>query len=156
MPADDDDWDDDRPRRRSRYDRPDYSDSPHRGGLILGLGIGSLVVSIVGCPPVGLILGLMAWRWGRGDLRRMDAGEMDPDGRGITQAGWVCGLIGAIVGGLYMLLILAYVAFFAFVIAVVPPPAPPPPPRTPPPPAPVVQPAPAPRPAPPGALPLAL
>jgi len=61
---------------------------PHRGTLILVLGILSLVV----CSP----LGIAAWVMGSGDLKEMDAGTMDPSGRGITQAGKICGIIGTI------------------------------------------------------------
>jgi hypothetical protein len=33
---------------------------------------------------------------GNNDLREMAAGTMDPDGRGLTQAGKICGMIGVI------------------------------------------------------------
>ncbi len=33
---------------------------------------------------------------GSGDLKQMDAGTMDPSGRGNTQAGKICGIIGTI------------------------------------------------------------
>src|SRR5690242_1236717 len=62
---------------------------PHRGTAVLVLGILSLVI---GC--VGWILGIIAWSMGSSDLRDMDAGRMDPSGRGLTQAGKVCGMIG--------------------------------------------------------------
>jgi len=61
---------------------------PHRGTLILVLGILGLVV----CAP----LGIAAWIMGSGDLKQMDAGTMDPSGRGNTQAGKICGIIGTI------------------------------------------------------------
>jgi uncharacterized membrane protein len=61
---------------------------PHRGTLILVLGILGLVV----CAP----LGIAAWVMGSGDLKQMDAGAMDPSGRGNTQAGKICGIIGTI------------------------------------------------------------
>jgi len=61
---------------------------PHRGTLILVFGILSLVV----CAP----LGIAAWIMGSGDLKEMDAGTMDPSGRGNTQAGKICGIIGTI------------------------------------------------------------
>lgn len=61
---------------------------PHRGTLVLVLGILSLVV----CSP----LGIAAWIMGSGDLKQMDAGTMDPSGRGNTQAGKICGIIGTI------------------------------------------------------------
>ena len=33
---------------------------------------------------------------GNNDLRQMDAGAMDPSGRGLTQAGKICGMISCI------------------------------------------------------------
>jgi hypothetical protein len=70
---------------------------PHRGALILVLGILGLIV----CGP----LGIAAWVMGSGDLKEMDAGTMDPSGRGITQAGKICGIIATI------LLIIAIIVF---------------------------------------------
>ena len=70
---------------------------PHRGTLILVLGILGLVI----CGP----LAIAAWVMGAGDLKEMDAGTMDPSGRGTTQAGKICGIIGTI------LLILGIVIF---------------------------------------------
>ena len=61
---------------------------PHRGGMILTLGI----LSIVLCQ----LLGPFAWSMGSSDLNAMDRGEMDPMGRGTTQAGKITGIIGTI------------------------------------------------------------
>jgi len=61
---------------------------PHRGTLILVLGILGLVV----CGPVGIA----AWVMGANDLKEMEAGTMDPSGRGTTQAGKICGMIACI------------------------------------------------------------
>jgi hypothetical protein len=61
---------------------------PHRGTLILVLGILGLVV----CGPCGIA----AWIMGANDLKEMDAGAMDPVGRGQTQAGKICGMIACI------------------------------------------------------------
>lgn len=33
---------------------------------------------------------------GSGDLKQIDAGQMDPDGRGLTNAGRICGMIATI------------------------------------------------------------
>lgn len=62
--------------------------NPHRGVMILVLGILGLVV----CQPIGIA----AWVMGNGDLREMDAGRMDPEGRGLTQAGKICGIISVV------------------------------------------------------------
>ena len=61
---------------------------PHRGTLVLVLGILGLVV----CGP----LGIAAWIMGNGDLKEMDAGAMDPSGRSTTNAGRICGIIATI------------------------------------------------------------
>jgi len=53
--------------------------------MILVFGILSLIV----CMPLGIV----AWVMANGDLKKMDAGLMDPEGRGNTQAGKICGMI---------------------------------------------------------------
>ncbi len=57
---------------------------PHRGTLILALGILSLF-----CAP----LGPAAWIMGSADLKRMDAGVMDSSGRQDTNTGRIFGII---------------------------------------------------------------
>lgn len=59
--------------------------APHRGGLILVLAILGWAI----CP----VLGPFAWAMGSGDLRQMQAGQMDPSGQGLTQAGMILGII---------------------------------------------------------------
>ena len=61
---------------------------PHRGTTVLVLGILGLVVCV--------ICGIIAWVMGKNDLREMDAGIMDPSGRGTTNAGRICGMISVI------------------------------------------------------------
>ena len=61
---------------------------PHRGGIILALGIGGLVCCF--------ICGIIAWVMGNNDLKEMAAGRMDPSGQGMTQAGKICGMISVI------------------------------------------------------------
>jgi len=61
---------------------------PHRGTTVLVLGILGLVVCV--------ICGIIAWVMGKNDLREMDAGVMDPSGRGTTNAGRICGMISVI------------------------------------------------------------
>jgi predicted Zn finger-like uncharacterized protein len=91
---DDDDFDDDDvgPRRRRRRSR-----APHRGGSVLGLGIGSIVAACL-CPCLGIGLGIGAVNMANSDLPAMDAGNMDDAGRGSTQAGKICGIIGIVLG----------------------------------------------------------
>jgi hypothetical protein len=96
---------------------------PHRGGLILALGIGSVCLSVVGAccalsflgvivGPFGLGVGTAAWVMGHKDRRRMAAGQMDSTGRGTTTAGWICGIVGTCLGGLDVLCGAAMFIFF--------------------------------------------
>jgi hypothetical protein len=61
---------------------------PHRGTLILILGILGFTC--------GAIPGILAWIWGKGDLGKMDQGEMDPAGRKPTALGRTLGMISII------------------------------------------------------------
>jgi len=75
---------------------------PHRGALVLSLGILGLVLCQV--------LGPIAWVLGNEDLRGMDAGEVDPEGRGLVEAGKICGVVAtlmmiAVVGLLLILVV---------------------------------------------------
>jgi hypothetical protein len=78
--------------------------APHRGGLILALG----VVSWVSCP----LLGLAAWIMGNSDLRRMRARRMDPEGIPLTQAGQILGMVHVILSALMCL-------FFLFLVLLI-------------------------------------
>ncbi len=66
--------------------------APHRGTLILVLGILSLFM----CQPLGIV----AWVLANGDLRDMDEGRMDPTGRSNTEVGRILGMIAFILLGL--------------------------------------------------------
>jgi predicted Zn finger-like uncharacterized protein len=114
----------DEPRRRPL--RRDLQ--PHRGTLILVLGILSLASSLLmGCCSLlsplfgtpfllaGLALGITSWVLGQGDLRKMNANLMDPDGRGSTQGGWICGIIGTVLSGLGVLCIIGLLLFIGTV-----------------------------------------
>ncbi len=84
---------------------------PDRGSTVLALGIISLAGLMVWCIPfLGMImvpicasLGLAAWIMGQIDLRKMKRGQMDDNGRGMTQAGWICGILGTVLNCLLML-----------------------------------------------------
>src|SRR5262249_13511221 len=109
-PPRDDDRDrdefDEAPRRRRSRRSADGELEAHRGGLVLAFGIISVVLVFLSSGLViGLVLGILAWIWGSSDLKRMDAGYMDPSGRGNTQAGYICGIIGTILNILVLVLI---------------------------------------------------
>ena len=96
------------------YDQlDDYDDvetfrsvQPHRGVMILVLGI----VSLLTCFLVGIVAIIM----GRRDLDLMKRGMMDPEGKGMTQAGVILGIVCTIftllVIGLYAAIILLVLA----------------------------------------------
>ena len=65
--------------------QPAAPGDPHRGTLVLVLGILGLIV----CPPVAIA----AWIMGNRDLAAMDQGRMDASGRGTTNAGRIIGMV---------------------------------------------------------------
>ncbi len=104
---------DDRNRERGPNGEPERRDrQPNRGVMVLLLGIFSLLCVTLPLAPVGIVLGLIAWLLGHGDLNRMKAQEMDPDG-GLTKGGWICGIIGTLVN---TLLTLTCLGFFSFLL----------------------------------------
>ncbi len=84
--------------------------APHRGVLVLVLGI----LGIVLC----FICGIFAWRMGNADLRAMAAGQMDRSGEGLTKAGKICGIVGTIIGCLWLLYIIVMFLFLGGMAAV--------------------------------------
>jgi predicted Zn finger-like uncharacterized protein len=97
---------DDRPPYRGGF-RRDMQE--HRGTLILVLGILSLVTGIC-----GVFLGPIAWVMGNHDLQEMREGRMDPEGKGMTDAGRICGMIASI---LVLAGIVVGCGFFALMMA---------------------------------------
>ncbi len=72
---------------------------PHRGTLILVQGIQSIVL-------FGFFTGIPAWIMGKGDLAKIQAGHMDPEGVGPTKAGMICGMICCIISAVLIGLII--------------------------------------------------
>jgi hypothetical protein len=93
---DEDDEDYQRPSRRRRYD-DDYGrrGEPHRGSSIQTMGILSIVFGLC-CPLVGVILGIVALTMASSDLPKMQNGEMDASGEGMTRTGKTCAIVGMI------------------------------------------------------------
>jgi hypothetical protein len=123
---------DDRPWERPYGARVRRDSLPHRGTMILVFGILSFVLPYV----VGMAFGLAAWIMGHIDLRRMKAGEMDPEGTSLTKAGWICGIIGTLFQGMLTLVMVGWIGFMIFAMSTMAPP-PPPPMKAPPAPVPV-------------------
>jgi hypothetical protein len=95
---------DDRPSRPRKRRRSSYE--PHRGSLIMVLGILSLI-PVMGMP---LILGPIAWILGNSDLAAIRAGRMDPEGESQTATGRMMGMIGTLVWGTITLLVITLYA----------------------------------------------
>lgn len=81
--------------------------APHRGGVILALGI----LSIVCCCITGIVALVMA----KQDLRDMRANVMDPSGEGLTKAGRICAIVGVCLWAAYLVLygVIILVALYA-------------------------------------------
>jgi hypothetical protein len=107
---DGDDYDDDRPRRRSLRRTGDWE--PHRGGMILAFGIMAIVLG-----GVGLVTGILAWIWGGQDLKKIDAGRMDPEGRSMTQIGYILGIVGTILHTIGLIFVCLYFVFIFVIMA---------------------------------------
>jgi len=80
---------------------------PHRGAMILVLGILAFLCNFMFVP------GILAWVLGRADMKAIDAGRMDREGRGLTQAGMILGIVGTV---LPLLFIGLYIVFIVFVL----------------------------------------
>jgi hypothetical protein len=88
---------------------------PHRGQLLLTLGILSLVLLMCWMVAVvGLTLGIVAWVLARKDEQKIQAGTMDPEGRGLVQAAKVLGIVGTILNSLYLAGCGAYIGFVIY------------------------------------------
>lgn len=85
-----------------------HSRNPHRGGLILTLGILSIVCNVC------LVPGILAVIFGWTDLKKMDHGQMDREGHGLTMAGLIMGSIMTVLA----LLVVAFYVFIALIVAV--------------------------------------
>ena len=83
------------PRFRRYKDPADLE--PHRGVLVLTLGI----MGLFSCA----LCGVPAFIMGRSDLREIDEGRMNPEGRTQTKAGMILGLISVV----YVLLAAIYI-----------------------------------------------
>jgi hypothetical protein len=88
----------------SRYGERRHSDyvAPHRGAVILTLGILGLTICFV--------CGIVAWVMGNEDLRSMHEGRMDRTGEGLTSAGRVCGMVGTILNAIVLVFVIIAVA----------------------------------------------
>lgn len=87
---------------------------PHRGGSVLAVGICSIVFA--GACGTGIILGIVGLSMSKTDLTQIDRGQMDPSGRGMTQAGRICSIIGTCLGGISLVVGVLYILFVVLMI----------------------------------------
>ena len=94
--------DEDRPRRRPRRIEDDDDEGvargrPHRGGVVLTMGILAVVFALC-CPLVCWILGGIGLTMASTDLSQMAARRMDRSGQGITRVGQILSIVGVVLG----------------------------------------------------------
>ena len=101
----DDDYDDYHDDDDYDYGRRRWRE-PHRGTLILVLGIVGVAGGFFACLPIFCCP--FAWAMGSTDLAKIRAGTMDYAGYSNTQAGYVLGIVGSLLllGGVALLCIL--------------------------------------------------
>lgn len=97
------------PMAAAAYGMQSRYQTPHRGGLVLTLGILSLFCNFF------LVPGILAWTFGSSDLKKMRAGEMDSTGYGTTQAGMIIGIIATC---LFFLAIIFYIIMLFLVFGI--------------------------------------
>jgi predicted Zn finger-like uncharacterized protein len=127
--------DEDAPRRgrRRRGRDPRAPKRSHHGPIVMTLGILSMIFPLVGlvllvcCGALGswlsailallaIGLGLPAWIMGQRDLGAMRRGEMDFSGETATKGGWICGIVGTILGAVCMICVgIWLIAFVSYV-----------------------------------------
>jgi hypothetical protein len=91
------------PRRRYGFRDPYAEPLPHRGGVILALGLTGLLLSCI--PFAGWILGGIALSMANTDLPRIDRGDMEREGRGLTVGGQVCGIIAVVINSILAVIV---------------------------------------------------
>jgi len=74
----------------------------HRGVLLFGLGVVSVVLGFM-MVPLGIVPWILGWR----DLRAMSEGDVDPSGRKMTQFGTMFGIAGTILAAVIAIAALA-------------------------------------------------
>ncbi|MEM9410262.1 MAG: serine/threonine-protein kinase [Planctomycetota bacterium] len=81
---------------------PDVMGKPHRGVLMLSMGVLSLVFTFP-CF-IGVIIGIITWVYAQNDLAEMREGIRDPAGNNLTQAGRVLAMISCGIGAIWTLI----------------------------------------------------
>jgi hypothetical protein len=90
----------DREKPPQRRPRPLTRLEPHRGVLILILGVATIL--LIWCPPLAWVLAGAPLIMSRADLAKMAIGSMDSAGRGLTEAGRTLAMTGFVLSILVM------------------------------------------------------
>lgn len=120
MPDIEDEFEDDRPRRRKPPiddQEDDYDDDrghseylkPHRGPMVLVFGI----LGMMFCGALGIVAFLM----GRKDLKEINEGRMDPEGKSLTQVGHILGIVGIVLFCIQLTFVVLYLGFIIIMVA---------------------------------------
>lgn len=83
--------------------------------FILILGIGSIVMALVGflcgfTSFLGIPMGIVAWFWGKGEMKKVSQGLQPQSAASSIQAGMVCGMIGLVLSLLVTAAVIFYLA----------------------------------------------
>ena len=84
------------------YGAPMYGTPPNHPKAVTVLVLG--ILGLVACG----VLGIPAWIMGNGVLREIDASHGALGGRGLVQAGRICGIVATVLLGLSLLLVVAF------------------------------------------------
>jgi hypothetical protein len=101
---------------------------PHRGGLVLALGVAAVslagigALSLLTCCALPFLLaslpmGPIAWVLGRQDLKEMRAGTMDRSGEGQTRGGHICAIIATALSATILVVYLLVMGGFLLYVA---------------------------------------
>ena len=96
-------------KKKKRYEedfgdmRPRRRKAPHRGVLVLVLGLVTLLLACL-CPLACWISGAITLTMANTDLAIMQNGSMDKSGQGMTTAGKICAMIGVALGLIVVIL----------------------------------------------------
>lgn len=85
----------------------------------IALVLGILSIPACCCYGIfGLILGIIAWVLATGDLKKyaLSPGNYSLSSYKNTKAGKVCGIIGTVLGALYLLMIIAFIVIYGFAV----------------------------------------
>jgi hypothetical protein len=95
---------------------------------VISIVCGALGIAMFCCAPLsvlsvvgGMACAIPAWVMGQRDLAKMRTSAMDPRGRGTTQGGWICAIIGTVLNCIGLLIALGMVGLMVYSSATAPP-----------------------------------